>query len=197
MSLRARSLLTSALLSVALSVAACRVNPPDREIQQADAAVAAALQAGADRWAAEEFAAAKEAVKHAHEAVEQHDYRLALNHALDSRERAETAAAQASAAVAAAKTEADRAISAAVTAVRAATASIKAKEASRLLSAKLLAGPRAGLALAETRVQGARTAWDQRDYAAATKAATDATEQLAVTLASLDDLPAAPTRRRR
>ena len=178
-------------------MAACGGDPPDREIQQADAAVAAAQQAGADRWAAEEFAAAKEAVKHAHEAVEQKDYRLALNHALDSRERAETAAAQAFAAVAAAKAEADRAISAAVTAVKAATASIKAKDASHLVSAKLLAGPRAGLTLAGTRVQEARTAWDQGDYAAATAAATDATEQLAEAMASVDARPAAPARRRR
>ena len=71
---------------------ACGGEPPDKEMQQAQGAIDAARAAGADQYAHEEFAAAQEALTHANEAVEQRDYRLALNHALDSRERAQNAA---------------------------------------------------------------------------------------------------------
>ena len=58
----------------------------------------------------------------AKEAVDQRDYRLALNHALDSRERAQNAAKMAADGKAAARTEADRAINAAQAAINAAQA---------------------------------------------------------------------------
>ena len=64
-------------------------------MDQAQGAIDAARAAGADRYATEEYQAAVEALKQAQEAVTQRDYRLALNHALDSRERAQTAAKEA------------------------------------------------------------------------------------------------------
>ena len=66
-----------------LSLAAC-ADPPDREMQLAEGAINAARAAGAETYAQEELTAAQEALKRAHEAVEIRDYRLALNHALDS-----------------------------------------------------------------------------------------------------------------
>ena len=120
MSSRARVLFTIVLLS--LSTVACGGDPPDKEIQAAETAINAARTAGADRYAAEEFTAAQEALTHAREAVDQRDYRLALNHALDSRERAETATAQAAVGVATARATADRAIADAETRLQEASA---------------------------------------------------------------------------
>src|ERR1700687_907238 len=78
----------------ALFASACG-EPPTREMDQAQGAIDAARAAGADRYATEEYQAAVDALKQAQDAVEQRDYRLALNHALDSRERAQVAAKQA------------------------------------------------------------------------------------------------------
>ena len=68
-----------------LATVACSA-PPEKEIQQAKVAIEAAKTAGAEQYAREEFAAAKEALTRADEAVTERDYRLALSHALDSRE---------------------------------------------------------------------------------------------------------------
>jgi hypothetical protein len=61
-------------------------------MDQAQGAIDAARAAGADRYATAEFAAANTALEQANDAVEQGDYRLALNHAIDSREQAQNAA---------------------------------------------------------------------------------------------------------
>jgi hypothetical protein len=61
-------------------------------MDQAQGAIDAARAAGADRFAPTEFTAATTALQNATAAVEQGDYRLALNHALDSREQAQNAA---------------------------------------------------------------------------------------------------------
>ena len=62
-------------------------------MQQAQGAIDAARAAGADRYAQRRVhSAAQDALKNAQDAVAQRDYRLALNYALDSRERAQNAA---------------------------------------------------------------------------------------------------------
>jgi len=66
--------------------------PPHKEIDQAQGAIDAARAAGADRYASTEYAAAQTALKQANDAVTDRDYRLALNHALESREQAQNAA---------------------------------------------------------------------------------------------------------
>jgi hypothetical protein len=196
MSLRTRLLVTIALAPLLISFVACGGDPPDKEIQQADAAIAAAKTAGADRYAADEFKAAQEALTHAREAVDERDYRLALNHALDSRERAQNAAAQAAAGLVAARTEADHAISDAVSDLDAASSKVKAATAVHV-SPRVLAGHQAGIADAEARLQEARTAWEQGDFAAATTAATTASEHLHAVMDDFDVSPVAPVRRRR
>src|SRR5215470_8274309 len=77
------------------STIACAGDPPDKEIKQAQAAIEAARGVGADQYAKTEYAAAQDALKRSLDAVADRDYRLALNHALDARERAEAAARQA------------------------------------------------------------------------------------------------------
>jgi len=61
-------------------------------MDQAQGAIDAARAARADRYATEEYDAAVAALKRAQDAVAQRDYRLALNHALESREQAQNAA---------------------------------------------------------------------------------------------------------
>ena len=58
-------------------------------MQQAQGAIDAARAAGADRYAREEFTAAEDALKRAHDAVAQRDYRLALNPRSTPRARAD------------------------------------------------------------------------------------------------------------
>ena len=64
--------------------------PPSKEMHQAQGAIDAARAAGAERYAADTLAAAVKALAQADLAANQRDYRLALNHALDSRERRRT-----------------------------------------------------------------------------------------------------------
>src|SRR4051794_25814319 len=122
MSLRAR-LLASLCLALFVTIG-CGGEPPDKEMQQAQGAVDAARAAGADKYATEEFAAATLALNNARDAVAQRDYRLALNHALDSRERAQNAAKMAADGKASARTEADRAITTAQNEINAAKTKI-------------------------------------------------------------------------
>ena len=186
---------TFALLLVTLSLSGCGGQPPDKEIQQAEAAIAEAETAQAGAYARTELSAAKDALANAREAVGDHDYRLALNHALDSRERAQNAAVQASAAIAAARSAADNAISTAVTTLNAATSKVKAADVSHV-SPRTLAGPRAGIADAEALVQEARTAWEKGDFAAAAKTAAAASEHLDAMSEDLDALVPSARRRR-
>jgi hypothetical protein len=174
---------------------ACGGDPPDKEIQQADAAIAAAVNAGADDYAVEELKAARDALVNAREAVADRDYRLALNHALDGREHAQNAAAQAAAGRAAARDAAAKAISAGTSSVESAASKIKAAEAAHV-SPRLLTAPRASVAAAEARLQEARAAWDRGDFPAATTAATAAVEDLAAVAEDLDSLVPVGRRRR-
>jgi len=80
------------LVCLLVLLATACTSPPNKEMDQAQGAIDAARAAGADRYAPTEFAAATTALKNATDAVAQGDYRLALNHAIDSREQAQNAA---------------------------------------------------------------------------------------------------------
>jgi len=90
-------------------LAACG-DPPNREMDQAQGAIDAARAAGAEQYAAEELAAAVTALDQAKDVVAQGDYRSALTYALDSRERAQNAAKQASDQRAAVGSQTERAL---------------------------------------------------------------------------------------
>jgi len=77
--------------SLLLFTAGCS-EPPQKEIDQAQTALDAARAAGADRYASGEYVAAVGSLEKAKAAVDQRDYRQALNYALDSRQRAAEAA---------------------------------------------------------------------------------------------------------
>jgi murein L,D-transpeptidase YcbB/YkuD len=89
--MRCRVRAGAAWLLTALLAAACG-SPPNKEMDQAQGAIDAARAAGADRFATTEYQAAQNALKQANDAVAVRDYRLALNHALVSREQAQNAA---------------------------------------------------------------------------------------------------------
>jgi hypothetical protein len=69
--------------------------PPQKEIDQAQAVIDLARTAGADRYAADEYAAAAAGLLKARAAVDQRDYRQALSYAIDARQLAQTAIRQA------------------------------------------------------------------------------------------------------
>lgn len=156
------------LLSCLALVSACTA-PPDREMNQAQGAIDAARAAGADQYAVEEFGAATAALARAKEAVEQQrDYRLALNHAIDARERAQAAARQAAGQKAIVRSEVESEITATSASLQRATAQLTAAQTAKVPS-RQLAGPRASIADARTALQEARTALKKEDYLAARK----------------------------
>jgi hypothetical protein len=85
-----RRRMSSLWLFPAVVAMAC-ANPPLKEMNQAQAALEAAEAQGAAQYAGDEYTAAVEALQRSREAVTRRDYRLALNDALDSRERAQNA----------------------------------------------------------------------------------------------------------
>ena len=165
-----RSSSSTLTVAAALVASACG-DPPDKEIQQAQGAIDAARATGADMYAKDEFDAALQALTRASDAVTGRDYRLALNHALDARERAQTAAKEAADRKATAKADADRALADATTALNEARAKLQVADNGRVRP-KAIAPARRAIADGETAVQKARTAFDRGDYAAAMTLAT-------------------------
>lgn len=194
MSLRAS--LVSTIVIGCLSLVACGGGPPEKEIKQAQDAVAAAKSANADVYAATELTAAEDALKRANDAVGQRDYRLALNHALDSLERAQTALTQANSARTAAGEEARRIVAAATSALNAAAAKLKELEAAHT-PPRSLASAREAIAIAENSLQEARTAFDAGNFQRAANAAGNALQPLMEATSELDEAAAPQTRRRR
>lgn len=192
----ARALTLPALVASILLCGACE-NPPEKEIDQAQGAIDAARAAGADQYAREEFEAAREALKHANEAVSERDYRLALNYALDSRAQAQNAAKNAADHKAMARAEAERALVSASAALETAHEELQAAESAPNATAEALADGRRAVADGEEAVQKARAALGRGEYATVA-------ETLAAPVASLRaatreieaSIPSGPHRRR-
>ncbi|HWF85845.1 MAG TPA: hypothetical protein VG222_13395 [Vicinamibacterales bacterium] len=191
----ARRLLAVLCLAASTFAVGCG-DPPEKEMQQAQGAIDAARAAGADQYAQEEFAAAQTALKKAHDAVADRDYRLALNHALDSREQAQNAAKDAADHKAAARTDADRAVNEALAALNDAHTKLKAAETAHV-PPRTLAEPRRVITDAEATVQKARTLFAQGDYLGVLDAVRPLTARLRDVSHTLDTPGATPVRRRR
>src|ERR687885_683562 len=186
--MRRRSFLLSvACASVAALTGMACADPPDKELQQAQGAIDTARAAGADQYAHDEFAAAEDALKRAHDAVNQRDYRLALNNALDARERAQSAAKEAADRKTTARAEAERELLDAMTALNDANTKLRAAEATRP-PAKTLAAPKRVIVDSEAALQKARAMFDRGDYLAVIETAKATTARLR---ASTHDLEAA------
>ncbi|HEY7287285.1 MAG TPA: DUF4398 domain-containing protein [Vicinamibacterales bacterium] len=156
-----RRFLSSLALLAALA-SAC-AGPPDKEMQQAQAAIDAAKAAGADRYAPDDFNAARDALKLADDAVTQRDYRLALNHALDARERAQSATKDTVERKAAVRVEAERFMASVGPALSEAHVRLTAAEAARI-SPRTLAEARHTISGIDLAVQKAGAARDRGDY---------------------------------
>ena len=183
-----------ALVIVILS-AGC-AEPPNKEINQAQGAIDTARAAGADRFAAAEFSAATDALKRSEEAVAARDYRLALNHAIDSRERAQSAAKMAVEGRADARGQAERAITEVATLISRAQAQLKDPDIARL-NGRTLREPRATVAAAEKMLQEARSALAAENYATVTKALNGAAADLQAALTEIDAVASPGSSRRK
>src|SRR5262245_11219104 len=179
-----RGLLRAAAGLIAVVGVACG-EPPNKEIGEAGGAIAAARAAGAEQYAAAEFAAATAALTQANEAVAARDYRLALNHALESREQGEAAAGTAAETRARTRGDTERALA------HASLLLSQAKE--RLSAATAERGPRRPrpedvaktFRLLEADLQRAGAALKSEDYATAQRLLDGLETQLKTLLAPL------------
>ena len=166
----------AALACLFLALAGACTSPPHKEIDQAQGAIDAARAAGADRYASTEFAAATTALKNANDAVEQGDYRLALNHAIDSREQAQNAARVAADTRAKVRGEVERSIAEVNALIAQVNAWIASPAAARTPRTRRTAQQVVTTSTAE--LQKAGSAMQAEDYAGAQKLLTETKERL-------------------
>jgi hypothetical protein len=177
----------------ALVVSACST-PPNKEVADANTALSAARNAGAERYAPEPYAAAAEAYRLANEAVLAGDYRLALNHALDSRERAQNAARAAAAVQLRARDTVEGLMVDVATLL--ASAGARIEEAERAGAARsAVRAAREAVALVNDDVQKAGAAMAADDYAGAEPLLMGVKAQISAVLASLDQSMPAQSRK--
>ena len=158
--------LRPALLFVLCALAMACSEPPTREMDLARGAIDAARAAGAETYAADEYKAAVTALERAEEAVGQRDHRLALNYALDSRERAQNAAKLAADGRANARSEAEGLLADVTSAMAVAIVRLQSLEAGRAPKAALAPLQKA-IADAQAAVTDAGKALATQDYLAA------------------------------
>jgi len=182
-------------LLVALFAVAC-TEPPNKEIGQAQGAVDAARAAGADRYATEEYTAATQALKQAGDAVTQRDYRLALNHAIESREHAQNAARQAAETRARLRGDVERSMAQVAALVAQANSRMAAAEQSRVPRRSLREAQQA-LARINADVQKAGAAMQAEDYTTAQDALNGMKERIDAVIASLSNIGGASAQKRR
>ena len=184
------------LFVLTLGMATCGDDPPEKEMQQAQAAIDAARAAGADEYAHKELVAAVDALKQARDAVSQRDYRLALNDAIESRERAQSAAQASTDQKATVRAEAERAIREASAALAQTRAELKAAEGRRT-PARLLNEARRNIESCEEAVQKARAVVGRGEYRDVAQTLGGQIARLAATARDLDSAGGPPPRRRR
>ncbi len=180
-----RSVLHAATAALVVATIAACAAPPQKEMDQAEGALATARAAGAAQYAAVEFAAAEAALVRSHDAARQRDYRQSLNHALDARERAQTSAREAAATMAMARGLAERAITASELALATAQQRLGAAVAVPPVTGRRSAGHAAALtalqqavAAATAQLQEARSQLQAQRFDAAMQTATPVAAQI-------------------
>ena len=184
-----------AILTLALTAGAC-AEPPNKEMDQAQGALDAAKAAGAEQYAVDEYRAAADALKRSHDAVAESDYRLALNHALDSRERAQNAARLAADGKAQVRGEADRTMLDVTGAIVQANARLEAARRARV-PRRLLAAPAQEVATISEEVQKAREMLSTGNYLEARDLLQALKLRMQKTMAAIDGAVSPPSARRR
>jgi hypothetical protein len=189
MFLRSR-LLPVVIITVSIVASACG-EPPTREMDQAQGAIDAARAGRADVYAPDEFKAADDALKAARDAVAQRDYRLALSHALESRERAQNAIKQSADQQVTLRSGSERRLGEVTAMLAHANQRLKAAEGGKPLKqpSRQLTPQRAAIANADTTLQKAGTEINDGDYKAAMADLEAAAAQLQSTIAALNAPP--------
>ena len=165
-------------------------------MDQAQGAIDAARAAGADRYATTEYAAAPKSLQLANDAVAQRDYRLALNHALESREHAQNAAREAANTHARIRGEVERSMAEIAALLAQANARIAAAEKTRT-PRRTIANARRTLMQVHDDLQKAGAAMQRDDYLAAQPVLNGVKDRILVVLASLQTPSTAQSSRRR
>ena len=182
------------LLLIALGVAGACSEPPTKEHQQAEAAVAAARAADAATYAPDDLQAAEADLQKYDEAVAQRDYRQALNLAIEARDRAYEAAKQAGTSKTAAETQARKLAEEVDTLTKTATARLEGTSSPRP-TAQAAERIRAALKTSSSALQEARTLMAQQDYRGAIVRLTPAAEALRKEVPPASATPRAVARR--
>lgn len=183
------------LACLLIVLATACTSPPNKEMDQAQGAIDAARAAGADRYAPTEFAAATTALKNATAAVDQGDYRLALNHAIDSREQAQNAARVAADTRAKVRGDVERSIAEVNALIAQVSAWIASPASARTPRTRRTAQQVVTQSTAD--VQKAGSAMQAEDYAGAQKLLTATRERLQKALPAAPNTVAAQSTRRR
>jgi hypothetical protein len=154
-------------------------------MDQAQGAIDAARAAGADRYAAEQYDAAVQALASAEQAVAQRDYRLALNHALDSRDRAQNAAKEAATQQAVLRSAAERRLGEVTALLARVTERLTGAEAARV-PRRSLAAARAATAEAEASLQKAGTDIQDGNFQESQQRLAESAQKLEKAMAEID-----------
>jgi hypothetical protein len=156
--------------------------PPDTEIRQARDAIESARAAGAERYAAEEFQAARTALDRSTSAVTRRDFRQALTFALDSREHAQHASRIAAEQRRQVRDQAVQALEEVESAVAVAHQRVESAATDRTPRSRAeqlqISDIRRAIVVANVAVQKAREAIANEDYAAAQQAVTGVADHL-------------------
>ena len=184
-----------ALLACALLSGACG-DPPNKEMDQAQGAIAAARAAGADRYAPAEYARATGSLASAQQAVAGRDYRLALSNALESREHAQNAARAAADTKARLSSDVERSMADIAALMAEASTKIEAAKKARMAS-RTVRGLEDALVAVNADVQKAGEAMKADDYLAARGALEGIKGRIEKVIAALDTGASAQSSRRK
>jgi hypothetical protein len=195
MSRSSASALFAAFLCSSVLSAGC-ATPPSREMDQAQGAIDAARAAGADRYATEQYGAAVKALQNAEAAVGQRDYRLALNYALDGRDRAQRAAKEAATQQAVLRSAAERRLSEVTASLDQARQRSKAAETARV-PRRALAGALNAIAEAEGSLQKAGTSIQESNYIVSQEQLAESAKKLEWAMAEIEKAQKARGKSRR
>ena len=165
-------------------------------MDQAQGAIDAARAAGAEQYATTAYAAATSSLQSAHDAAAAGDYRLALNHALSSHQRAQNAARETADSKAAVRAGVERTIAELDTFIADAEARLATAQRARVAQ-RLLAEPLKALATIRLDVQEARAAVDAGDYFTAEKGLEGMRARIDAVLAAIADATTPQSARRR
>jgi hypothetical protein len=162
--------------------------PPQKEIDQAQVALDAARDAGAGRYASSEYTAAASSLEKARSAVDQRDYRQALNYALDSRQRSAEAARLAAEEKSRAKRDVEALYGEAATRANRLQSALRTAETGGV-PAKSLKNPQASLRGARATLQKASAAISAGNYDDAGKWLTEVRGKLDASIVEVQKIP--------